>query len=62
VRVNADLVVARLKKQGEKELLVVLTKIGRLIGFTRQLDTQMVSEESIAEGVRTFFERASGHE
>jgi pyruvate,water dikinase len=62
VRVNADLVVARLKKQSEKELLLVLTEIGRLIGFTRQLDTQMVSEESIAEGVRIFFERAFEHE
>jgi pyruvate,water dikinase len=59
VRVSADLVVARLKKQPQKDLLGVLVEIGRLIGFTRQLDTQMVSEESIAEGVRIFFERAS---
>jgi pyruvate,water dikinase len=56
VRVNGDLVVARLKKQGQQELIAVLNEIGRLIGFTRQLDTQMVSEESVAEGVRAFFE------
>jgi pyruvate,water dikinase len=59
VTVNADLVVARLKKLGAKELESVLTEIGRLIGFTRQLDTQMVSEDSVGQGVQAFFEHRS---
>ena len=49
--------VGRLKKWGENEVLHVLYEIGRLIGFTRQLDTQMQSEQSIAEWFQTFFER-----
>lgn len=57
VTVSGDLVVARLKKLGIKEVLGVLQEIGRLIGFTRQLDTQMQSEESVAEGLRIFFNR-----
>lgn len=56
VALSGDLVVGRLKKWGENEVLRVLYEIGRLIGFTRQLDTQMQSEQSIAEWFQTFFE------
>jgi pyruvate,water dikinase len=59
VTVSADLVVARLKKLAEPEILEVLTEIGRLIGFTRQLDTQMVSEESIRLCLQAFFANRS---
>lgn len=55
--VSGDLVVARLKKREAKEILHVLEEIGRLIGFSRQLDTQMQSEKSVKECFRTFFER-----
>ena len=57
VALSGDLVVGRLKKWGENEVLHVLYEIGRLIGFTRQLDTQMQNEQSIAEWFQTFFER-----
>ncbi len=53
---SGDLVVARLKKLESKEIVRVLEEIGRLIGFTRQLDTQMYSQASIQECLRTFFE------
>lgn len=56
VTVSGDLVVARLKKWSEQEVLEVLFEIGRLIGFTRQLDTQMQDEQSIAACFRTFFD------
>jgi pyruvate,water dikinase len=56
VTVTGDLVVARLKKLEFGEARRVLEEIGRLIGFTRQLDTQMRSEQSIAECFRAFFE------
>ena len=55
VTLRGDLVVARLKKLAEKEALEVLQEIGRLIGFTRQLDTQMRSEQSVAESLDAFF-------
>jgi pyruvate,water dikinase len=59
---TGDLVVARLKGREADEVLRVLEEIGRLIGFTRQLDTQMYSEESVQECLRVFFEprRESG--
>ena len=51
VTVSADLVVARLKKVAEKEMKAILEQTGRLIGFTRQLDTQMVSEPFSGMGI-----------
>jgi pyruvate,water dikinase len=58
--VSGDLVVARLKKWEAKEVLRVLEEIGRLIGFTRQLDTQMYSKESIKECFHAFFGQRRG--
>ena len=60
VTLQGDLVVARLKKLEEEEMLDVLREIGRLIGFTRQLDTQMRSEQSVVECLDRFFEDRSG--
>jgi pyruvate,water dikinase len=57
VSVSGDLVVARLKKWEAAKVLQVLEEVGRLIGFSRQLDTQMQSEESIRECFQAFFER-----
>ncbi|MGD8414565.1 MAG: PEP-utilizing enzyme, partial [Candidatus Latescibacterota bacterium] len=55
VTVNGDLVVARLKQWEATEISRVLREIGRLIGFTRQLDTQMQSQESVHKCFRAFF-------
>jgi pyruvate,water dikinase len=55
VAVNGDLVVGRLKKLPENDVVEVLRQIGRLIGFTRQLDTQMQSEQSVVERFDAFF-------
>ena len=59
VTVSGDLVVARLKKWGQDEIIKVLYEIGRLIGFTRQLDTQMQDEQSISTWFKAFFESES---
>ena len=56
VTVTGDLVVGRLKLWEAQEISRSLEEIGRLIGFTRQLDTQMESPESIRECYRTFFD------
>ncbi len=61
VTLSGDLVVGRLKKWSENEVLQVLYEIGRLIGFTRQLDTRMQNEQSVAEGLQTFFENQPDH-
>lgn len=58
--VRGDLVVGRLKKWESDEVLGVLEEIGRLIGFTRQLDIQMHGEESVREGFLAFFEAPHG--
>ncbi len=60
VALSGDLVVGRLKKWHEDEVLQILNEIGRLIGFTRQLDTQMQSEQSVSEWFRIFFDREKG--
>jgi pyruvate,water dikinase len=54
--ITGDLVVARLKKWESGEMLQILEEIGRLIGFTRQLDTRMHSEASVQECFKAFFE------
>lgn len=57
VTVSGDLVIGRLKKWEATKLVSILENIGRLIGFTRQLDTQMQSEESVHECLKAFFQR-----
>ncbi len=59
---KGDLVVARLKKLEDKKVLEVLYDIGRLVGFTRQLDTQMDSKGSVAESLRVFFGHPQGRQ
>lgn len=56
VTVSGDLVVARLKKWEAADIERILMEIGRLIGFTRQLDTQMQDKKSVAECFRSFFD------
>ncbi len=47
VEVHGDLVVGRLKKLDEHNMLRRLYLLGLLIGYTRQLDVRMVSDEHI---------------
>ncbi|RJP69737.1 MAG: pyruvate, water dikinase [Candidatus Abyssobacteria bacterium SURF_17] len=51
-----DLVVARLKKRGQREMRETLVMLGKLIGFTRQLDTEMTSNQSIERYTAAFLE------
>lgn len=60
VTLSGDLVVGRMKKWHQNEVLSILYEIGRLIGFTRQLDTQMQDEQSISSWFNAFFENENG--
>jgi pyruvate,water dikinase len=54
VTVSGDLVIGRLKRWEADRIAKVLETIGKLIGFSRQLDTQMQSEESVETYVEAF--------
>ena len=54
---KGDLVIARTKKMSREEMEERIRMIGRLIGFTRQLDILLRTEGSIEEYVKLFFER-----
>ena len=54
VTLNSDLVIARLKRWEAARIVKVLETLGKLIGFSRQLDTQMQSEESVESYVDAF--------
>ncbi len=56
VTVSGDLVVARLKCWEASKILAILEMLGRLIGFSRQLDTQMRSEEAIETYLNAFMQ------
>jgi len=47
VDTKADLVVARIREIGKKDVEERLEMIGRLIGFTRQLDVMLKSDKAI---------------
>jgi len=55
VIVKGDLVTARIKKWDAEQILNILEKIGRLIGFSRQLDTKMQNIESVNIYFNEFF-------
>jgi pyruvate,water dikinase len=55
VTVTGDLVIARLKKWEADQILIILKNIGKLIGFSRQLDTQMENQESVEKYSNEFF-------
>jgi len=57
VTVTGDLVIARLKKWDADQTLKILKNIGKLIGFSRQLDTQMQNQESVEKYLNEFFSR-----
>ena len=56
VTVSGDLVIARLKRLEAPKMLSMLEMLGRLIGFSRQLDTQMHSDDSVDFYLNAFFE------
>ncbi len=53
VAVTGDLIIARINKWAPSDQLRILVTLGRLIGFTRQLDTQLLHESDID----TFFKQ-----
>ena len=60
---KGDLVVGRLRNIDNEMLRSTLEMIGRLIGYTRQLDVVMRAEENVQMCTREFIEneqRASG--
>ena len=57
VDTKGDLVVAKVLHLPREDLENRLRIIGRLIGFTRQLDIQLRSDEDIPEFVEAFFEQ-----
>jgi pyruvate, water dikinase len=55
VTIKGDLVVARILHLPKEEIHNRLKALGRLIGFTRQLDIQLRNDRDIAESVASFF-------
>ncbi len=57
VTIKGDLVVARILHLPKEEIQHRLLGLGRLIGFTRQLDIQLRNDRDIAESVASFFDQ-----
>ncbi len=47
LKAKGDLLVGRLSGLGRQEIEVILEQIGRLIGYTRQLDARLDSDEMV---------------
>lgn len=54
VELHGDLVVARIKKLDAESMCQRLCLLGLLVGFTRQLDVKMISEDRIDEYIEKF--------
>jgi pyruvate,water dikinase len=59
VTLTGDLAVAKLKIVEKEEMVEMLTRLGELTGFTRQLDVSMTSEEAIERFTKLFRERSA---
>jgi pyruvate,water dikinase len=59
VDVKGDLVIARVLHLTAEEIGARLKMLGRLIGFTRQLDVQLRSDEDVDRFENTFFPQSS---
>jgi pyruvate,water dikinase len=57
VDIKGDLVVARLLHLPQEDMEARLRVLGRLIGFTRQLDIQLKSDEDIPQFLESFYEQ-----
>lgn len=58
VTMKGDLVVGKFKIAERAETAVVLSRLGELTAFTRQLDTSMASGQKVEEFARLFFKKA----
>ncbi len=56
VDTKGDLVIARIGNKLQTELIQSLNILGRLIGFTRQLDVNMNSDEMVTRYKEAFLE------
>jgi len=54
IQTKGDLVIARTSNLAQPEMERTLDILGRLIGFTRQLDVQMTDDETVARYVEAF--------
>jgi len=54
VRTRGDLVIARASNLAQSEMVRTLDILGRLVGFTRQLDVQMVDDQAVARYAEAF--------
>ncbi|SPF50148.1 Pyruvate phosphate dikinase PEP/pyruvate-binding protein [Syntrophobacter sp. SbD1] len=57
VEVHGDLIVGRLKKMSRDRMVSRMKVLGGLIGYTRQLDISMISDERIGQHVAEFMHR-----
>jgi pyruvate,water dikinase len=57
VKISGDMVTGRVKKHPTGAMLDRLTMLGALIGYTRQLDAKLDSEESVDNHLREFMQR-----
>ena len=56
IEVHGDLVVGRIKKLSAARMLVRMHMLGGLVGYARQLDARMSSDEQIAAHAQAFME------
>lgn len=59
VEVKGDLVVARIRKISKDMMEIRLSMLGRLIGYARQLDVLMKSDETVERFAREFLDPAA---
>jgi pyruvate,water dikinase len=57
VEVHGDLIVGRLKKMPKERMVSRMKVLGGLIGYTRQLDVSMISDEQVDIHLAEFIRR-----
>ncbi len=56
VNTKGDLIIGRLANLPQRDMEITLNQLGRLIGYTRQLDAQLLDDTKIEKYVRNFLE------
>ena len=59
VEIRGDLVVGRIKKLGQEQMQEKLWLLGCLVGYTRQLDVRMHSEQHLDQYLEDFVQRTA---
>jgi len=59
VEIHGDLVVGRIKKLEQEQMEDKMWLLGCLVGYTRQLDVRMHSEQQLDEYVEDFFQQTT---